>query len=226
VNMLCFRLLPYEDKATALSEAVVAVRDGHSLNAVVHAVDPASFRQVPGSPFVYWVSANVQCLFSELHPLESDGRENRVGLQTSDNFRFLRCWWEVPVPATRNQWVPYAKGGGYSPYYRDIYLCVNWTDNGAEIKDFARQLGNSPSRSVRSEDHYFRPALTYSDGRTFQFGEGWHSNENAVRFWTPSPRVPKEADTRCYAYTTAYAMMIHLCNVFCARSKTPPPSPH
>ncbi len=36
-------------------------------------------------------------------------------------------------------------------------------------------------------------------GRTFQFGEGWHSNENAVRFWTPSPRVPKEADARCYA---------------------------
>jgi len=35
-------------------------------------------------------------------------------------------------------------------------------------------------------------------GRTFQFGEGWHSNENAVRFWTPSPRVPKEADARCY----------------------------
>jgi hypothetical protein len=63
-------------------------------------------------------------------------------------------------------------------------------------------------------------------GRTFQFGEGWHSNENAVRFWTPSPRVPKEADTRCYAYTTAYAMMIHLCNVCCARSKTPPPSAH
>src|SRR6267143_2318336 len=62
-------------------------------------------------------------------------------------------------------------------------------------------------------------------GRTFQFGEGWHSNENTVRFWTPSPRVPKEADTRCYAYTTAYATMTPLCNVGCARSKMPPPSP-
>src|SRR6266446_5310375 len=62
-------------------------------------------------------------------------------------------------------------------------------------------------------------------GRTFQFGEGWHSNENTVRFWTPSPRVPKEADTRCYAYTTAYATMTPLCNVCCARSKMPPPSP-
>src|SRR5262245_22318105 len=39
-------------------------------------------------------------------------------------------------------------------------------------------------------------------GRTFQCGESWHSNENAVRFWIPSPRVPKETDARCYACMT------------------------
>src|SRR4030095_7152127 len=64
---------------------------------------------------------------------------------------------------------------------------------------------------------------TARNGRTLQFGEGWHSSENAVRFWTPSPRVPKEADARCYAFTTAYATMIPLCNVFCVQSNTPTP---
>ena len=44
-------------------------------------------------------------------------------------------------------------------------------------------------------------------------GEGWHSNEKTVRFWIPSPRVPKETDARCYAYTTPYTTMIPLCNV-------------
>src|SRR5882672_9729792 len=68
-------------------------------------------------------------------------------------------------------------------------------------------------------------SLCVANGRTVQFGEGWHSSENTVRFWTPSPRVPKEADIRCYAFTTAYATMMQLCNVFCARSKTPTPSP-
>src|SRR5438552_2999543 len=68
--------------------------------------------------------------------------------------------------------------------------------------------------------------LAIAHGRTFQCGEGWHSNENAVRFWTPSPRVPKEADTRCYACTTAYATMIQLCNACWAQSKTPTPSLH
>src|SRR6266568_662038 len=51
-------------------------------------------------------------------------------------------------------------------------------------------------------------------GRTFQCGEGWHSNEHAVRFWHPSPRVPKETAARCYAYTTPYTTMIPLCNVY------------
>ena len=48
MNTLFFRLLDQKDKAAPLSEAVEAVRRGHSLNAVVHAVDPSSFRQVPG----------------------------------------------------------------------------------------------------------------------------------------------------------------------------------
>ncbi len=37
------RLLPYDDKAAALTEAVAAVREGRTLNPVVHAVDPARF---------------------------------------------------------------------------------------------------------------------------------------------------------------------------------------
>ena len=51
------------------------------------------------------------------------------------------------------------------------------------------------------------------EGRRFQCGEGWHSNEPAVHFWIPSPRVPKETNARCYAFPTAYATMIPLCNV-------------
>jgi hypothetical protein len=50
VNTLFFRLLNHEDKAAALGDAISAVREGREANTVVHAVDPASFRQVPGSP--------------------------------------------------------------------------------------------------------------------------------------------------------------------------------
>jgi hypothetical protein len=39
--------------------------------------------------------------------------------------------------------------------------------------------------------------LTHAAGRSFQLGEGWHSNANAGRFWNSSPRVPKETPARC-----------------------------
>jgi len=50
-------------------------------------------------------------------------------------------------------------------------------------------------------------------GRRFQFGEGWHSSRNTVRFWN-TITFQKERDARCYAFTTAYATMIQMCNVF------------
>jgi hypothetical protein len=89
-----FRLLQAEDKEAALRAVVDAENRGEDA-AEVFRVDPVSFEKVPGSPFAYWVSERVRRLFRELPPVESDGRAIRIGLQTSDDFRFVRCWWEA-----------------------------------------------------------------------------------------------------------------------------------
>jgi hypothetical protein len=184
MTALFLRLLPYDDKASALAEAVKAVREGHTLNSVVHRVDPASFRQVPGSPFAYWVSERIRRLFAEIPPFESEGRAVRVGLQTCDDFRFMRAWWEVlpekiltgaantmPEQFRRQtfkgkRWVPFAKGGEYSPYFADIPLLVDWENDGSEMKAFAQLLkergfsvrGNGPFREF---PYYFQSGLTF-----------------------------------------------------------------
>ena len=139
MNTLFFRLLSHEDKAAALSASGRrrAARATPS-DPVAHAVDPASFRQVPGSPFAYWVSERIRRLFTELAPFEGEGRTVQAGLATADDFRFVRAWWEVPperildgangpdwredLPAFQawcrqrtfagKRWVPFAKGGG------------------------------------------------------------------------------------------------------------------
>jgi hypothetical protein len=36
-------------------------------------------------------------------------------------------------------------------------------------------------------------------GRISQLGEGWHSNGNALRFWSHALYAPKEESSRCYA---------------------------
>lgn len=51
-------------------------------------------------------------------------------------------------------WVPFAKGGAYSPYYADIHLVVNWENSGKEMDAF-------PGSVIRNPSFYFRPGLTW-----------------------------------------------------------------
>lgn len=81
-----------------------------------------------------------------------------------------------------------------------------------DITNIATPESIARSRQMRLSKEMGLAWTTY-EGRTSQCGEGWHSNEKTVRFWVPSPRVPKETDARCYAYTTPYTTMIPLCNV-------------
>jgi hypothetical protein len=67
------RLLAHDDKAAALAGATGAVREGRASNPTTFAVDPASFSQVPGSPFAYWVNHAVRSLFKTCDCLEDRG---------------------------------------------------------------------------------------------------------------------------------------------------------
>jgi hypothetical protein len=169
---LFLRLLSVEDKAEALAEAIATTREGSALNSVVYTINPDSLEQIPGSPFAYWVSENIRRLFKELPPFESGKRTVKQGLATADDFRFVRVWWEVSpikiVAGTTNttpekfrqqtfdgkRWVPFAKGGEYSPYHTDLYTVVNWEWDGEELKSFA-------GSAIRNPDFYFRSGITW-----------------------------------------------------------------
>ena len=107
----------------------------------------------------------------------------RVGLQTSDDFRFLRLWWEVNICdllsdkeastqdefrslSSEKRWVPFSKGGEYSPYYSDLPLVLNWKNDGEELKRWVVENASDPttthwSRNIRSHFYYFTPGLSY-----------------------------------------------------------------
>ena len=96
-----FRLLSSDGKASALTDALSAANEGGVINAVVYAVDATSFRQVPGSPFAYWVSKRVRYLFADFNLAERTKFEADKGPDTGDDFRFLRAWWGGPPGKTR-----------------------------------------------------------------------------------------------------------------------------
>lgn len=169
-----FRLVKDEDKEAALRQVLADPADGRRF-----AVVPEAFRQVPNSPLAYWVSDRIRRLFKELPPFESEGRTVKQGLATADDFRFVRAWWEVPpetiVTGTGSEtredfirqtyegkrWVPFAKGGSYSPYYADLHLVVNWERDGEEIKGFIDPATGRLKSRPQNTEYYFRPGLTW-----------------------------------------------------------------
>jgi hypothetical protein len=157
---LFIRLLAFGDKESGLKSAVESIGSGHAQPGLTWTAEPCSFRQVPGAPFAYWIDERLRHLFSEHPTLEAESRSVRVGLQTSDDFRFVRTWWEVPASTIldasngpnwttgleafqrwcrersfqRKRWAFFAKGGEYSPFYSDLHLVVNWERGGEEIR--------------------------------------------------------------------------------------------
>lgn len=152
------RLLKERDKEYFLKAACNGFREDRPSKQVYN-VSPLSFGSVPGKPFSYWVSDYVRQSFDN-HPPLKDISLVASGTGTLDDFRFLRCWWEV---GQRDTWFVYAKGGAYSPIYYDHLLCVNWADNGAQMKEWIvyRYGGGHWARNIRSTEHYFRPGLTW-----------------------------------------------------------------
>ena len=154
------RLLSDKEKATYLLASATAHRTGES-DAKVFQVEPESFRAVPGAPFAYWVSEDIRGLFESLPPVESEYRTTKQGLATADDFRFVQVWWE----GAHNGWFGFAKGGAFSPFYSDVYLQVNWSGNGAQIKNNLNEKGGIRSNVWMLRDtanNFFgRPGLTW-----------------------------------------------------------------
>jgi hypothetical protein len=147
--------LPSDDKGKHLQQAIQA---GESA-----VVDLRSFSSIPDSPFAYWANEKLRDIFRNGRTIFQNGFRVRQGLGSSDNFRFLRSWWEVPSEAIGigKKWCPYAKGGGYLPLWGDQDLLVLWHRDGEEIKEFSAKLYGSWSKQITNVDFYGRKGLTY-----------------------------------------------------------------
>jgi hypothetical protein len=156
------RLLKESDRPSSLMQALASARS-RSDDARVFRVRPEDFDVVPGAPLAYWMSGSLRRLFVDLPRLEGAAAEVRQGLATGDDFRFIRTFWEVDpkrVGRTRDEtksgrpWVPFAKGGEYSPFWADIHLVAKYGNDGQDLRGFDGSV-------IRNPDYYFRPGLTW-----------------------------------------------------------------
>ncbi|VVO58042.1 hypothetical protein PS900_00649 [Pseudomonas fluorescens] len=140
------RLLADKDKQKALVNSIRAHCES------VFEVDPASFCQIPGAPFAYWVSEAVRQTFKRFPAFDGGERTVKQGLATADDFRFVRVWWEVPN--SNQRWYGLAKGGTFSRFYSDMPVVVNWARGGEELNAFAGSV-------IRNPEYYRHPGLSW-----------------------------------------------------------------
>ena len=111
-------------------------------------VSQQNFEKIPGSPIGYWVSEKIFSRFAGNLALSAVAKPC-VGLQTADNARFVRLWFEVNLKKvgfgcssaeeameTKRKWFPYNKGGDQRRWYGNQTHIVNWANDGEEIKSF------------------------------------------------------------------------------------------
>ena len=132
----------------------------------VYTLEQSKLKIIKSWPFIYWISEEFREKFKG-QALE-DIFAPKTGLQTANNNRFLRFWWEIDkrdiLSESNNKyykWVYYAKGGPFNKWYGNFWLVVNWSDNGYEIKNFTDAKGKVRSRP-QNEGFYFSEGVTYS----------------------------------------------------------------
>ena len=139
----------------------------------LYRTNQTNFQKIPGRPVAYWASNKLINDFEIGSPLQTVA-DPKVGLQTGNNSRFLRQWFEIvdrkiylvshnpEFSRSQFKWFPYTKGGSYRKWYGNYDYVINWEKDGHEIRHYF--FPNGKRRSViRNPDYYFKEAVTWSE---------------------------------------------------------------
>ena len=134
-----------------------------------YSANSKQFMTIPGNPIAYWVSEKFKKVFLEKQL--SEYGVACVGLQTSDNNRFIRRWNEIAyskigfacknkdeAKTSNKKWFPYNKGGNFRKWYGNREYLVNWENDGKEIRAYNDYLNSSRASNIgiANTDYYFR----------------------------------------------------------------------
>ena len=117
--------------------------------------DQTNFSKIPTMPIGYWISNQIFKALSGT--LASDFADFCKGMDTGDNNRFLRLWFEVNKERMNypRKWVPYNKGGSYRKWYGNNEYVVNWDMDGTEVINFK-------GSNIRNKRFYLKTGITWS----------------------------------------------------------------
>ncbi|MBB1344003.1 Eco57I restriction-modification methylase domain-containing protein, partial [Pseudoalteromonas sp. SR45-6] len=151
---------------------------------LVYIAPQTKLKIIKSYPFIYWISDEFRDKFGKKTINNISNVVN--GVKTGNNERLLRFWWEISESKnlvfneTNEHWMKYAKGGPFKKWYGNVWLCLNYINNGGEIK-------KSKNYCLLSEENSFRSGITYSDATSK--GVAFRVLENDCMFDMSGPAV-------------------------------------
>ena len=138
-----------------------------------YSVASDDFKKIPGNPIAYQLSKALFQIFT-VHPLLSKAAHIKEGLNTGDNDKFFRLWYEIDINSIKfdacsgveaqqsgKRWFPCNKGGAFRKWSGNQEAVIDWKDNGLALRNFKNVDGKLLS-AIRNTHFYFREGLTWS----------------------------------------------------------------
>ena len=148
-------------RKSVLDKAYLDICD-HKKNDKVYSVDQREFQKIKSSPFIYWISKEFREKIGQTYL--DNFVDIRAGIQTSNNNRFLRYWWETDFENGENfrsksgRWVLYSKGGKAIKWYGNLWLTIDWKDEGKYLQEYLK----SRHQDLHAQDYLYSGGITYS----------------------------------------------------------------
>ncbi|EMA6342982.1 BREX-1 system adenine-specific DNA-methyltransferase PglX [Bacillus cytotoxicus] len=166
-----------------------------------YSANTRDFNEIPNKPIAYWINDEYKHVFNFGNSLENEIPVKK-GMDTGDNNRFLRLWFEVNEDklginyneasievAKDKKWFAYNKGGEFRKWYGNNLYVINWENDGQELR--------KSKANLRSKQLYFKNAITWS-ALTSSKTSFRYSNYHAIFDSAGSSMFPDEINIKYY----------------------------
>ena len=125
----------------------------------VYLLPQDKLKAIKSWPFIYWISDEFREKFKS--QILDDVIYIKAGLQTGDNNKFIRFLWEInPTDVSLEKsdgkiWKLFAKGGPYEKWYGNMWLLLDWSEDGDKLK-------NQKGAVLRNASFYLQEGITFS----------------------------------------------------------------
>lgn len=120
----------------------------------LYGIKQSNFKKIPGSSIGYWIS-NIKLNALSDNQTISSQFSPATGLQTGDNNRFIRLWFEVEEQYKNVKWFPLVNGGEVRKWYGNFQNYIYWYNEGEDIK-------KCKSSVLRNQQFYKKAGISWN----------------------------------------------------------------